>query len=106
MDSDLIEREFELAIKKSWHFEYDGITIQVINEAYKEALFIDGTVVCQNERTGIASMIKPFQSLNANFIGKSGKSHSIFVKIGGFITLNIKVKINNELFFKDKHKIL
>lgn len=97
--------ELENAVAKKWILHYENSEIIITNTAKKEELYINGVCVAKSERNGILSMLKPYQKLNSTFKNSNGTTSTIDVTLGGFITLNLKVKINGELFFKDKIKL-
>lgn len=93
-------KDVETELSKKWTIEYKGHTIEVINEMRKETLLIDGKIVSQNKKHLLSQLIKPYDKLSGTLIHHDGTKHKVTVKIGGFIKLNCKVKVDDETIFK------
>ena len=104
-EHDSFEKEIELAASRSWTIEHKGNEIVILNEMNSEQLFVNNVCISENSRTNILSTLKPFQTLKGSFQNVNGNTSVIEVKIGGFITLNIRVKVDGELIYKDKINI-
>ena len=102
---DYLEKEVEQAASRSWTIEYKGNQIVINNEMNCEQLFVNQVCIAENTRTNFLSMLKPFQTLKGSFQNVNGETSVIDVKIGGFITLNIRVKVDGEQIYKDKINI-
>jgi hypothetical protein len=102
---DSIEKEIERAVSRSWTIEHNGNEIIIKNEMNSEQLFVNQICIAENIRTNFLSTLKPFQTLKGSFQNVNGATSLIEVKIGGLITLNISVKIDEELIYKDKINI-
>ena len=99
------EKELKQAASKSWTIEHRGNEIVIINEMNSEQLFVNKVCIVENTRTNFLSTLKPFQTLTGSFPNVNGGTSYIEVKIGGFITLNLRVLIDGELIYKDKINI-
>ena len=104
-ENDLFEKELEQAASRRWTIEYEGNEIIIQNELNSEQLFVNEVCLVENTRTNLLSTLKPFQTLKGTFKNVNGNTSTIVVKIGGFITLNISVKIDGNLIYKDKINI-
>ena len=104
-ENDLFEKELEQAASRRWTIEYEGNEIIIQNELNSEQLFVNEVCLVENTRTNLLSTLKPFQTLKGTFKNVNGNTSTIVVKIGGFITLNISVKVDGNLIYKDKINI-
>lgn len=102
---DYLEKEIERAASRSWTIEYNGNEIIINNEMNSEQLFVNQVCIADNIRTNFLSTLKPFQTLKGDFQNINGSTSYIEVKIGGWITLNISVKVDGKLIYKDKINI-
>lgn len=100
-----LDKELEFATAKQWNIQHEGNEIIIINKMNQELLFVNGECLAENSRSHPLASLKPYQRLNGSFQDFNGQLHYIYVKLGGFFTLNIQVKINNQLIFKDKINI-
>ena len=104
-ENNSFEKEIERAASKIWTIEHKGNKIVIKNEMNSEQLFVNDVLITENTRTSFLSTLKPFQTLKGSFKNVNGNTSIIEVKIGGFITLNIRVKVDGELIYKDKINI-
>ena len=104
-ENDSLEKEIERAASRIWTIEHQGNEIVIKNEMNSEQLFVNQVFITENSRTDVLSTLKPFQTLKGTFKNVNGSSSIIEVKIGGFITLNLRVKVDGELIYKDKINI-
>lgn len=100
-----LEKEIERAASRIWTIEHKGNEIVIKNEMNSEQLFVNNVCISENSRTNFLSTLKPFQTLKGSFKNVNGNTSIIEVKIGGFITLNIRVRVDGELIYKDKINI-
>ena len=104
-ENDLFEKELEQAASRRWMIKYKGNEIIIQNEMNSEQLFVNEVCIVENTRSSLLSTLKPFQTLKGTFKNVKGNTSTIVVKIGGFITLNISVKVDGNLIYKDKINI-
>jgi hypothetical protein len=104
-ETDNFEKELAQAASKRWTIEYEGNEIVIINEMNSEQLLVNDECIAENTRTNFLSTLKPFQTLNGSFQNINGGTSFIEVKIGGFITLNLRLKVDDVLIYKDKINI-
>ena len=104
-ENDILEKELEQAASRRWTIKHEGNEIIIQNEMNSEQLFVNQVCIVENIRTSLLSSLKPFQTLKGTFKNMNGNTSTIVVKIGGFITLNISVKVDGNLIYKDKINI-
>lgn len=92
-------------VEKQWILEYEGHQIEVRNGMMEEVLKVDGQTIAQNVRKSIWSHLIPFSTMKGTFQSKSGKTHRVYVKIGGFVKLNIKVKVDGKQLLHEAMKL-
>jgi len=92
-------------VEKQWILEYEGHQIEVKNGMMEEVLKVDGQTIAQNVRKSIWSHLIPFSTMKGTFQSKSGKTHTVYVKIGGFVKLNIKVKVDGKQLLHEAMKL-
>ncbi|MFJ7736601.1 hypothetical protein ACIQ2D_09675 [Lysinibacillus sp. NPDC097287] len=90
---------------KVWQIEYKGHIIRIINAMNEEVLYINNEVVDKKSRDNMFKKITPYIKLKGEIIETDGTVSKINVKIGGFLTLNIVVKVNDTILLSEKHKI-
>lgn len=88
-------------VEKQWVLHFEGHKIEIMNKMMEETLKVDGEILAQNVRKSIWSHIIPYTKLSGTFIGKSGKKHKVYVKMGGFIKFNITVKVDGQKLLTD-----
>jgi hypothetical protein len=88
-------------VEKHWMLDYEGHTIEISNKIMEETVKVDGEIIAQNMRKSIWSHIMPYSRLIGTFTGKSGKKHKVYVKIGGFVKLNLTVKVDGQKLLSD-----
>lgn len=88
-------------VEKQWVLNFEGHTIEIMNKMLEETLKVDGKIVAQNTRKSIWSHIFPYSKLRGTFTGKSGKRHTVYVKMGGFIKFNVTVKVDDQKLLTD-----
>lgn len=92
-------------VDKYWAINFEGHKIEIHNRLMEERLLVDGQVIASNARQSIWSHIIPYSNLSGTFQSKDGKRHKVFVKIGGFVRLNITVKVNGQVILKEATKL-
>lgn len=92
-------------VEKNWVLDFEGHQIEVVNGMMEEVLKIDGQIIAQNVRKSIWSHIVPFSTLKGTFQSNSGKTHKVFVKIGGFVKLNVTVKVDGKQLMHEALKL-
>ncbi|MCM3721698.1 hypothetical protein [Solibacillus isronensis] len=92
-------------VEKQWVLEFEGHQIEVMNGMMEEVLKVDGQIIAQNVRKSIWSHIIPFSTMKGTFQSKSGKTHKVDVKIGGFVKLNITVKVDGKQLLHEAMKL-
>ncbi|WP_339216065.1 hypothetical protein [Solibacillus sp. FSL W8-0372] len=100
-----IQNDVAKEVEKYWVLDFEGHKIEIINEMLEEVLKIDGEIIAQNVRKSIWSHILPFSTLKGTFHSSSGKKHKVFVKIGGFVKLNVTVKVDGKELLHDAMKL-
>lgn len=94
-----VQKEFE----KTWHVTYKDYQIRIVNEYNGEKLFINDELIAEKKRTNWLSWLKSSQTLKGTF-EDNGKQVKIVVKIGGILSLNCVVYVDNKQIFHDKIK--
>ncbi len=90
---------------KVWQVDYKGHVIRIVNAINEEFLYINNEVVDKKSRDNIFKQITPYIKLKGEIKEADGTVSKVNIKIGGFITLNIVVKVNNTILLSEKHKI-
>ena len=91
-------------VEKQWVLDFEGHQIEVMNGMMEEVLKVDGQIIAQNVRKSIWSHVIPFSTLKGTFQSNSGKTHKVYVKLGGFIKLNVTVKVDGkQLMYETLH---
>lgn len=91
-------------VEKQWVLDFEGHQIEVMNGMMEEVLKVDGQIIAQNVRKSIWSHIIPFSTLKGTFQSNSGKTHKVYVKLGGFVKLNVTVKVDGkQLMYETLH---
>lgn len=88
-------------VEKHWLLDFEGHTIEISNKMMEETVKVDGEIIAQNTRKSIWSHIVPYSTLSGTFTGKNGKKHKVHVKIGGFVKLNLTVKVDGQKLLSD-----
>lgn len=92
-------------VEKHWVLDFEGHQIEVMNGMMEEILKVDGQIIAKNVRKSIWSHIVPFSTLKGTFQSNSGKTHKVYVKIGGFVKLNVTVKVNGKQLMHEALKL-
>ncbi|MEK5184833.1 hypothetical protein [Solibacillus sp. FSL W7-1324] len=92
-------------VEKHWVVDFEGHQIEVMNGMMEEVLKVDGQMIAQNVRKSMWSHIVPFSTLKGTFQSKSGKKHKVYVKIGGFVKLNVTVKVDGKQLLHEAMKL-
>lgn len=92
-------------VEKHWVLDFEGHQIEVMNGMMEEVLKVDGQMIAQNVRKSIWSHIIPFSTMKGTFQSNSGKTHKVYVKIGGFVKLNITVKVDGKQLHHEAMKL-
>ncbi len=100
-----IQNDVAKEVEKYWVLDFEGHKIEIINEMMEEVLKVDGEIIAQNVRKSIWTHILPFSTLKGKFQSSSGKTHKVFVKIGGFVKLNVTVKVDGKELLHDAMKL-
>lgn len=100
-----LKKDIEKEVQKSWTVHYKGHVIEVINQMKEERLIIDGIVVDQNKRKSLFSHIIPYTKLSGVLTLEGGIKHKVSVKIGGYVSLNCSIKIDNETILQESEKL-
>ena len=96
-----IKSDVSKAVERVWAIEYNGKTIEVHNQMLHETLKVDGLLIDENTRKSIWSHIMPYSTLKGIFQGVDGKQHRLYVKLGGFVKLNMIIKVDGKKIFHD-----
>lgn len=92
-------------VEKHWVLDFEGHQIEVMNGMMEEILKVDGQIIAKNVRKSIWSHIVPFSTLKGTFQSNSGKTHKVYVKIGGFVKLNVTVKVDGKQLMHEALKL-
>lgn len=95
----------ERDVFKTWQIKYGEHVIRIDNFLDEEKLFVDGQLLDHNKRKHALERFIPYHTLKSQFVDNRGRTVNVHVTLGGFITLNCKVWVNNQLIFKDKYRI-
>ncbi|MCM3001083.1 hypothetical protein M3647_26720 [Paenibacillus cellulositrophicus] len=88
-------KDVEKEVQKTWRIDYQGHCVEIIHQLKKECLIIDGTEVDTNKRKSIFSYIIPYSKLSGTIDLEDGIKHTVSVKLGGYISFNCIIKIDN-----------
>ncbi|MDE5413346.1 hypothetical protein [Alkalihalobacterium chitinilyticum] len=90
-------------LKQQFDVKYGKNIILVNNEYNKEELYINGSLMDQNERNRWYHWLWSFYQLNGT-IDDYGTTKKVKVKIGGWKNLNCRIYVDEELILKEKIK--
>lgn len=88
-------------VDKYWAIDFEGHKIEIHNKMMEESLLVDGKILDRHARKSIWSHLIPYSKLSGTFRAEDGKIHKVHVKIGGFLRLNITVKVNGKVLLKE-----
>lgn len=88
-------------VDKYWAIDFEGHKIEIHNKMMEETLLVDGQVIDQHTRQSLWSHLMPYSTLSGTFQKADGHVHKIHVKIGGFVRLNITVKVDRQVILKE-----
>ena len=97
--------DLEKEVFKVWQLEYKGHIIRIVNAVTEEVLYINNEVVDKKSRDSMFKQIYPYVKLTGEIIEANGTISTVKVKIGGLLSLNIVVKVNDNTLLNEKHKI-
>lgn len=100
-----LKKDIEKEVHKGWTIDYKGHRIEVVNKMKEEILIIDGETVDANKRKSIFSHLLPYTRLSGILTLEDGKTHKVSVKIGGYMSLNCIIKIDNETIMNESEKL-
>ncbi|MCH7321454.1 hypothetical protein LZ480_06060 [Solibacillus sp. MA9] len=92
-------------VEKHWVLDFEGHKIEFINKMLEETLLVDGEIIAQHTRQSIWSHIVPYSKLKGTFVGNDGKTHKVYVKVGGFIKLNVTIKVDGKKLLAETQKL-
>lgn len=90
---------------KVWQIDYKGNVIRIVNATNEEFLYINNEIVDKKSRDSMFKQIIPYIKLKGEITEADGTVSKVNVKIGGLLTLNIVVKVNDTILLSEKHKI-
>ncbi|WP_346235817.1 hypothetical protein MKY04_10280 [Lysinibacillus telephonicus] len=96
-----IKNDAAKEVDKYWAIDFQGYKIEIHNKMLEETVKVDGRIVASNTRQSIWSHLMPYSTLSGTFQTEDGKHHKVFVKIGGLVRLNIVVKVDGRVIFKE-----
>ncbi len=88
-------------VDKYWAIDFDGHKIEIHNKMMEETLTVDGQIIDRYTRQSMWSHLIPYSTLSGTFQSSDGEMHKVHVKIGGFVRLNITVKIDGRIMLKE-----
>lgn len=88
-------------VDKYWSIDFKGHKIEIYNQMLEETLKVDGHIIASHTRKSIWSHLTPYSTLTGTFRDENGKSHKVQVKIGGFVRLNITVKVDRQIILRE-----
>ncbi|KAB0442144.1 hypothetical protein LXM56_07590 [Lysinibacillus fusiformis] len=97
--------DLEKEVFKVWQLDYKGHIIRIVNAMTEEVLYINNEVVDRKSRDNIFKQVYPFVKLKGEIKETNGDVSKVKVKIGGFLSLNIVVKVNGTILLNEKHNI-
>lgn len=100
-----VKNDVAKEVEKHWVLDFEGHQIEVMNSMMEEVVKVDGKIIVQNIRKSFWSHIIPFSTLKGTFQSNSGNTHKVFVKIGGFVKLNVKVKVDGKQLMHEALKL-
>ncbi|MGN7476314.1 hypothetical protein ACTHOQ_00550 [Solibacillus silvestris] len=100
-----VQNDVAKEVEKYWAIDFKGHKIEIINEMLEEVVKVDGQIIAQHVRKSIWSHIIPFSTLKGIFQSSDGKTHKVVVKIGGFMKLNVTVKVDGKQLLQDSMTI-
>ncbi|MDN4494394.1 hypothetical protein [Ureibacillus aquaedulcis] len=96
-----IKNDAAKEVDKYWSIDFEGHKVEIHNKMLEESLLVDGRMIASNKRKSIWSHIFPYSTLSGKFQTNDGKLHKVHVKIGGFVHLNISVKVDGKILLKE-----
>lgn len=100
-----VRRDLEKEVRRAWKVDYEGHCIEVMNQIKEEVLLIDGKIVDKNKRKYLISHMIPYVKLSGILELEDGTKHVVSVKIGGYVSLNCIIKVDNEVILNDSLKL-
>ncbi|WP_052130069.1 hypothetical protein [Ureibacillus sinduriensis] len=88
-------------VDKYWAIDFKGHKIEIHNKMMEETLLVDGNIIDRNARKYIWSHLIPYSKLSGTFRTVDGKTHKVHVRIGGFVRLNIIVKVDGKALLRE-----
>ncbi|KYG91809.1 hypothetical protein A0U40_02400 [[Bacillus] sp. KCTC 13219] len=102
---EIVQEDLAKDTFKVWQIDYNGHTIRVVNAITEETLAINNVIVDCKKRDSIFKQIVPFVKLQGNIVEDDGSISKVTVKLGGFMTLNCIIKVNDHILLQEKYKI-
>jgi hypothetical protein len=96
-----VKKDAAKEVEKYWAIDFEGYKIEIHNKMMEETLSVDGRVIASHTRQSMWSHLIPYSTLSGTFQRADGKVHKVHVKIGGFVRLNITVKIDGRIILKE-----
>lgn len=96
-----VKKDAAMEVDKYWVLDFEGHQIEIQNKMMEETLTVDGKIIDRNTRQSMWSHLIPYSTLSGTFENGDGKRHKIHVKIGGFVRLNITVKVDGRIILKE-----
>lgn len=96
-----VKNDVAKEVDKYWLIDFEGHKIEIYNQMLEEILKVDGHIIASHTRKSIWSHLIPYSILAGTFQDENGKSHKVQVKIGGFVRLNITVKVDRQIIMKE-----
>lgn len=90
---------------KIWQVKYGDHMIRIENYMNEEKLYVDGQLMDHKKRKHPLAQVGINQTLQAQLTDNNGEKAKIEVTLGGLITLNCIVRVNDEVIFRDKYRI-
>ncbi|MCR2823329.1 hypothetical protein [Lederbergia panacisoli] len=100
-----LKKDIKNEVNKTWTIDYKGHRIEIINQVKEELLIIDGVTVDTKKRKSWLSHIIPYSKLSGTLELEDGTKHTVSVKLGGYITLDCIVKVDNETVLDNSTKL-
>ncbi|WP_163882235.1 hypothetical protein [Paenibacillus favisporus] len=94
-------KDVKKEVQKTWRIDYKGHCVEIIHELKKECLIVDGATVDTNKRKSIFSYFVPYSKLTGILDLEDGVKHTVSVKLGGYISFNCIITIDNVTVLDD-----
>lgn len=99
-------KDVEQEVQKTWRVDYKGHYIEVLHQLKSESLILNGTTVDTNNKKSVWSYLMPYSKLSGTLEMEDSIKHTVSVKLGGYRSLNCRIKIDNATVLDDSLELV